>query len=183
MRGRLDHHPPSMVRARIACLLVLAVLAAAGCDQLVGALPSKGAGSPAATVSPAPTVADKPKGSAAGTGSEGSSSGRGSGVGSHAIVCLDPATASGGGGPPCVPVAESAAVGAALQALTVEERGWITTSEYAPGDTACARVPQPAGCASGDPVGVVTFHLTDGGRLEVLVVRRSDGTLGSERLS
>jgi hypothetical protein len=172
-----------MVRSRIACLLVLAVLVAAGCDQLVGALPSMGAASSAATVSPAATAADPPKGSAAGTGSEGSSSGSSSGVGSHAIVCLDPATASGGGGPPCVPVAESAAVGAALQALAVEERGRISATDYVPGDAACKRVPKPAGCASGDPVGVVTFRLTDGGPLEVLVIRRPDGTLGSERLS
>ena len=105
-------------------------------------------------------------------------------MGSHAIVCLDPATATGGGGPPCVPVTDTLVTTTALAALTTTERAAVAGSAYVAGAGMCSGHPTLTGCRAPDaPVGVVTFRLRDGlAPVRVLVYRRGDSTLGATRL-
>jgi len=170
-------------------LLVLAAGLLGGCSELAGALqvalPTLPAASGPNAVAPSPSTPSNPSPPAPAAGGQATTAPAGGHVGSHAIVCLDPATAVGGGGPPCVPVTDALITSAAMEALTTAERTSVASSGYMAGAGVCAGDATTVGCQAPDaPVGVVTFQLRDGpATVRVLVYRRGDGTLGATRLT
>lgn len=168
-----------------AILLLLAAVTLAGCSQLAGALASAIPTADTIGVSPPSAGPYTPVPTSATPAPAAAPPGPGGHVGSHAIVCVEPITPSGGGGPPCVPVTDALVVAAATDALTQAERAAVSGSGYVAGSATCHASPQPAGCVAPDvPLGVVTFHLSAGAAdVRVLVYRRTDGALGSTRLA
>jgi hypothetical protein len=177
--------------APVALAVVGAIWVLAACSQLGGLLPTLGPASattgPTAVIGAAlpgtsrPAITSSP--AALPRASSGSANAGGQ-SGSHAIICLTPVTAAGGGGPPCVPVSQAATVMVAIAVLTTGERTAMLYSTVALGDAACRLMPEPIGCRGGTVVGTVTFHLTGGyGAVRVLVYHDGSGPLRAERLS